>query len=953
MPAEPRTLVGIDLGTTHTVVAYARLTGRAGPPPIELFRVPQLIGRGEVAARDLFPSFLYAPLPEEPFEDRWGDAPWVTGELARDRGAEVPGRQIASPKSWLSHTRVDRRAPILPWGTDTEGLPRLSPVEASARLLRHIHAAWDAAHPELPLAEQQVILTVPASFDQAARELTLTAARDAGLRVRLLEEPQAAFYAYLTDRGFSELSALVQGEEPRVVLVCDVGGGTTDLTLVEIRRETDGAPGDQGADGAGASREPRFGLERVAVGSHLLLGGDNLDLALAHLIERRMSDESLDPQRFAQLVATCRAAKERLLSADAPEQVTVRLLGRGAALLSGGLSASLSREEVVSLLDDGFLPESTLDARPRRARGGLVAFGLPFEADPAITHHLAWFLSRHRGERALPSAVLYNGGLFRAARARERLTGLLERWSGAPVTALTESDPERAVARGAVAFGLALRGLGPKIGGGSPRGYYIGVAAGRGERRAVCVVPQGAEEGQEYRADSLPLRLLLGRAARFELHTSDSSAADLPGSVVTLDDERFTRLPRVASRFDEGVSGEIPVALVGELTPLGTLELACVEQLPAGAPAGAERRFALAFDLRGDDAEPPEQGAPSERGAQPRTSEPPRSIAAPPEASLLRAVDLIDRVYGKRRADVKPREVKDLVRELERTLGERRGWSVATNRRLYDALLVDPAARRRSADHERVFWLLAGFTLRPGVGYPGDNARAERLALLIGEALTFHTESRNWQALWVALRRVAAGLSEPAQLTIRDLIDPFLAPPDAKLRRPKKLKPTHPTEMLELASSLERLPAARRAELGAWVLERTWTDRDPRLWEALARIGARNPTYASAHHVVPTRTVERWFDHVLQERWEEVPSAAICAVSLARVTEDRTRDLSEAVREGVVRRLTKAAQGGMPIEVTRLDEWARALREFVPLSDADRAQFFGEELPEGLRLEAM
>jgi hypothetical protein len=285
--------------------------------------------------------------------------------------------------------------------------------------------------------------------------------------------------------------------------------------------------------------------------------------------------------------------------------------------------------------------------------------------------------------------------------------------------------------------------------------------------------------------------------------------------------------------------------------------------------------------------------------------------------------------------------VKGLIRELERLLGERGGWTTELARALFDTLAPNSRSRRRSAEHERVFWQLAGFCLRPGFGDPLDPARIRDLAPLFAERLAFPQEARSWQQLWIAWRRVAGGLDEALQTEIRDAIDPFLAPSEKKLKKPKNIKPEALDDMLELAASLERVPAARRSELGSWVLERTWTDRDPRLWAALGRIGARVPAYASVHHVVSPSIAERWLDHLLREKWDELPTAAQAAVRLARVTDDRARDISERTRRDVAARLTK--MGARP-------EWVRAVSEYVPVEQEERAAFFGEGLPVGLRL---
>ena len=880
-----RRAVGIDLGTTHTVVATSQL--RAGAP-IEIFRIAQLVAPGEIAERELLPSALYAPVEREQHPDHWGDAPFVIGEHARRRGQEVPGRAVLSSKSWLSHAGVDRTREILPWGS-ADDVPKLSPVGAATRLLRHVAAAWNAAHPSEPLAEQMVVLTLPASFDQAARQLTLEAARAAGLDVRVLEEPQAAFYDCMHRGGLS-------GAPAGLALVCDVGGGTTDLTLIRM--------GDE--------------LARVAVGRHLLLGGDNMDLALAHLAEARL--EKLDPQRFAALVLACRGAKERLLGPGPPEDAPVAVAGAGSALVGNTLSTRLTRSEVENVVLDGFFPRVGPDARPRRGRAGLGGFGLPYEHDPSIVAHVAEFLARHDAEA--PSALLLNGGVFRAPSIAERIREVLASWSDRdPPRLLDAGDPDLSVARGAVVYALAVAGHGARIGGGSPHGYYVGLRGGSG-KQALCVVPRGAKEGERHLAGARTLALSLGEPVRFELFSTDR-ATDAPGAVVQIDDDRFARLPPVATTFEaaaEESGREVAVQVEGELSAVGTLELACVE-----AQSPRARRWALAFDLR-------------ERKEAPASV---RGSIRPGDARLEQALDAIDRVFGKPREGVREREVKDLWRELERLLGERAGWSGALTRTLFDA--VGPAfkARRRSADHERVFWMLAGFCLRPGWGHPLDPQRIRILYPLFEQGLAFHEETRGWQQFWIAWRRIAGGLDEALQTRIRDRIDPFLAPADEPKKKPKGFRPQALDEMLELAAALERVPAERRAELGRWLLERTWTDRNPRLWAAIGRIGARAPAYASAHHVVATQTVERWLDHLLREKWAEVPSAARAAVRLARKTGDRARDISDALGEKVAAELERQGADA---------EWARAVREPIPLADADRAEFFGEELPSGLRL---
>lgn len=927
LESRQRFTIGIDLGTTHTVVAYAP----GGARSARIFDLPQLVTPADVQALPLLPSFLFAPPNAEQAVALFDDAPWVIGSYARRRGQELPSRVVASAKSWLCHGAVDRRAPILPWGTSEgeDAVPRISPVEASRRILAHVRAAWDARFPEAPLSEQAIVLTVPASFDEAARELTVEAAHAAGLSVRLLEEPQAAFYDFLGQVGAESLAQLtLEGRSEALVLVCDVGGGTTDLTLIRVRQDA-----TSGVE-----------LERVAVGRHLLLGGDNIDLALALRAEARLckdprsepgaaqpaTSERLPPGRFAELVLACRSAKERLLAVNAPESTPIRLAGSGSSLVGSTLATELTRSEVESVVLEGFLPNVDRDAQPQRGKAGLVAFGLPYESDPAITRHIASFFRRH-SERPGPDALLLNGGLFRAERAKERVLAIVNGWTGGKTTLLPHAEPDLAVARGAVLYGLSLEGHGPRIGGGSPYGYYVAVERS-GDRQALSVLPRGAREGERHVTRIPGLSLSVGRPVRFELFSRDDRE-DPPGTLVPLEPEQFLSLPRVTTSFGgdaRGGSKDVPVALEGELSAIGTVELACVELEPA--PEHAPRRFRLAFDLRAERAD-----SSSDFPRESRTIPPSSARAARfPEAEAL-----LDRVFGKGRSDVKPREIKDLLRDLERLLGERKTWTLSTNRAIFDQLIQSHASRRRSEDHERLFWMLAGYCVRPGFGDPGDAERVRELSRLFDALLFFPQQARNFQQFWIAWRRAAAGLDEGVQTHIRDTLDPFLAPAELKLKKPKSLRPLAPEEMLELASWLERVPAQRRAELGRWLLEKTWTSKDPRLWAALGRLGARVPAYASVHHVIPSPIAETWLDHLQRERWEELPSAARAAFDLARVTGDRARDIEERVRMEVAKRLERA---GAP------SEWVEGVRAFVAPAAEERRARFGEELPVGLRL---
>lgn len=936
--SEARYVVGIDLGTTHTVVAYAPIDARrtkTAPKPI-VFAIPQLTTVREVEALELLPSCLYAPLPGEVE----GDPTWVTGELARRRGAEVTGRFVASAKSWLSHPAVDRTAPILPWGVTEEDSPKLSPVEASTRLLAHIVREWDRRHPDAPLHSQDVVLTLPASFDDVARELTIRAAEGAGLKPTLLEEPTAAFYDAMRDvDAIREHVAVRSPEEERTVLVCDVGGGTTDLSLMAIAY----APKDKGG----------FSVRRVAVGRHILLGGDNMDLALAHIAEGRIAGagERLEPSELAQLVLSCRDAKERILGSRGPtvNDARVTLLGRGSKLVGGARGTTLTREEVESVVLQGFFP-ADVDLDAPRPRGAIVAFGLPYERDPAVTRHVRQFLARHASElpRGAPDVVLLNGGVFNAAPIVSALRKALETWAGRAPAMLPISDPDLAVACGAVRYGFARQGLGVRIESGASRGYYVRVDQGDREKRAVCILPRGAKEGMRYEAEGRTFDLLVGRSVRFDLYASDV-ARDAVGDIVTLEederkqrepaageevdheDDRFERLPPVVAHLPQASKEQsVRVRLGGELLTTGQLELAATEIAQPG------RRFRLEFQLR--------------EGARPTTL-PPASLAppslTPPLSTQVRAAPsrigeaekIVDKVFGKR-GEATPRETKDVLRDLEKTLGDRATWTMETCRLLADRLLSNTGARRRSPSHERAFWHLLGFCLRPGFGDPGDPGRIARAWPLFEGRLGFPNEAQGWQQFFIAWRRMAGGLTESMQAAIRDAIDPLVAPKEAGLKLPKRV-PEDGGEALVMLAALERAPVARRAQLGEWIVEKTWTNDDARLWTAIGRIGARVPVYASVHHVVPARNAEAWLERLLRLRWENVATAQHAAVQLARVTGDRARDVNERLRKEVDKRL---------VAMSAKESWIKAVREVAEVGEEERVAMLGEGLPLGLKL---
>ena len=918
-----RYLVGIDLGTTNTVVAYSE----AGADHIQLFDIEQLVGRGEIAARSLLPSVRYHAAPGELTAGDM-ELPWqaadiaglervVIGSFARDLGAHVPGRLVASAKSWLSHAYVDRLAPILPWGASEE-VGKVSPAAASASYLAHVRSAWDRRFPQAPLEHQDVVLTVPASFDEGARALTVEAARLARLRnVRLLEEPQAAFYDWLFRHRQTLKTELA---DTHLVLVCDVGGGTTDLTLIQVNME----------DG-----EPQ--LVRIGVGDHLMLGGDNMDLALAHLAEARLatSDTRLSAGRLAQLMQRCRAAKEQLLASDAPDRTSVTLLGTGAKLIGGARSVELTRDEVQRIIVDGFFPVVDSHDRPKRARGAIVEFGLPYASDAAITRHVAAFLSEHAhasrqalGSRAVderlptPDTLLLNGGVFRAEALANRLENTLSAWRGEPLRLLRNDNPDVAVARGAVAYALAREGHAPTIGGGSARSYFLVLEEGEQSGRAVCVLPRRTEEGHEVRLRDRTFALQLGQPVRFHLVSSTADTSHSAGDLIDLPREEFVRLPPIATVVESQGGNElreIPVQLSTSLTELGTLEMRCV------AAGDASQRWLLEFQLRGE--------------AQ-TTQVVSRSARHP---HFSQAIEKIDRVFGSRSQQVGPKEVKQLRSQLEQLLGDRERWDTPLLRDLFGALWARARRRRRSADHERLWLNLSGYCLRPGFGDPLDEWRVQQLWSLFESGIQYVNDAQVWGEWWTLWRRVAGGLEEQAQVRVLDSIAHDLqAAGKGQHQRPPGPKKQGYDDMVRLAASLERVPVERKIELGTGLIERLEKPAENlQSWWAVGRIGARQPFHGSAHSVVPAEIALSWLEPILSLDWKKIEPAAFAATQIARMTGDRWRDLPPEVRTGVVRKLQS---------VNAPPAWIALVREVVELDAADARLVFGESLPQGLKL---
>ncbi|MGR5108943.1 Hsp70 family protein [Vibrio jasicida] len=932
--ASPRFLVGIDLGTTNTVVAYCEITDNLEQSEVSLFDIDQLIGPGEVVRKPLLPSFRYHPavgqISPSDLTLPWENEPVsgdisnvIVGEWARELGAKVEGRQVSSAKSWLSHQAVDRSSDILPWA-GAQDVDKVSPVIASASYLNHIRQAWNYRHPSNKLEDQDVVVTVPASFDETARKLTLEAAELAGLKkIVLLEEPQAVCYDWYARH---QQTAADELKELPLILVCDVGGGTTDLSLIE----------------ASFSSQDELALDRIGVGEHLMLGGDNLDLALAHLAESRFNQsKKLTAASLTKLIQQTRKAKENLLSASAPEEVKITMLGSGSKLLGGTKSIGLSKQEVHQIALDGFFPLSDFSEVPDKRRSAVVEFGLPYVADPAVSKHVAEFLTQHQQvaraalgieddkQNAIPVGLLLNGGVFNSELVTERVTTLLSDWRGAPVTVLDNPHPDWSVALGAVAFGKARRGAQLKIGGGAARSYFLHLQEKNKMGKALCLLAKGTEEGHEIRLSGRRFSLTLGEPVRFNLLTSThdtltNNTAIQNGVMVDVDPDLFAPLPPYITTL-EGEGAElqanqkerVEVQLACQLTEVGTLKMECV------SAEDDSKRWELEFEVRNKQADDSEQ------------------VKLHPK--LNECKELIARLYSGNKKSAESKEIKTLAKDLEKKLGKRDEWDFTTLRQLFDTFAQGRKRRRRSEQHEKNWLRLAGFALRPGFGDPTDSWRIEQVWGLYQQNIQFKNH-QGWTDWWVFWRRIAGGLSQEQQETILADIAKYLHP--GAMKNPQSAKAAQDMgyeSMVRLSASLEHLEVEDKVLLATWFLSKAINHNqfEQAHWWAMGRLASRTPLYGSQHNVVPREQAEQWLPKLLEQNWQKEPMIAFAAVMICRKTGDRLFDISDDYREQV---LAKLKQSKVP------ESWVSLVEEVKELSESESKRIFGDALPSGLTL---
>jgi molecular chaperone DnaK (HSP70) len=922
-----RYLVGIDLGTTNSALAYVDAAEKTWR--VRDFAVPQLVAPGQVEGRAVLPSSHYEPAASEVAREMlrlpWNtEAPgYVVGAMASDFGAQSPGRMVVSAKSWLSHRGVDRTAPLLPWH-GAEDVERLSPVQVSGRYLAHLAGAWDAGHPEHPLAAQDAVLTVPASFDEVARELTVQAARLAGINsLTLVEEPQAAFYAWIDAQGEKWDRRVQPGQ---TILVCDVGGGTCDLTLIRAR------PAEGG----------KVMFHRVAVGEHLILGGDNLDLALAHHVETKIAggNPRLDPRRWGELIRQCRKIKEILLSENAPVEMTVHLAGGGSKLIGSGQQVVITRDEVVNVLVDGFMPRVELEAKPITRRSGFQEFGLPFAADAAITRYLAAFLRAHgeSGTAARPDWVLFNGGLFASPLFRRRLLEVLASWFGQPPGELHNDRLDLAVARGAAAYGMVRRGRGVRIRGGLAHSYYLGIESASAQPQAVCLVPAGVEEGQTVDLLGRTFELLIRQPAEFPLFSSATRTTDAPGAIIEADPEQLAPLPPIRTVLKSGrktAADTVPVHLHAKLTEIGTLDIWCSE---AGA---GDRQWKLAFDVRSA----MRPGTAAHGGAA-------ETQGVLDESAVSECRSILRSTFAKNAAG-KTDPPPGIIKRIEAALAmSRHDWPTTLLRELWQTLIELESGRRIGIEHEARWLSVTGFCLRPGFGLAVDDWRVAQTWRLF-PASVVHAKNESCRAeWWILWRRIAGGLSAGQQVT---LAEPLIADWRTWARRGGEARGRsaafqfgahESAETWRLLGSLELLRPSLKHELGQLVLDRLLTRKsatpliDAGLF-AVGRFGARVPVYGTLDAMLDAEIAEAWADRLMAATANE-ERLAFALVQLTRRTSDRYRDVNERARTATIDWLRDHHAAQHLIDL---------VSEGGSLAAAEQQSAFGESLPRGLRLE--
>lgn len=906
-----RYIIGIDLGTTNSCLCFVDTLDPG--LSLQTFPVPQMNQFRHIENPPTLPSFcclgVHHQLPWNKSQDI------AIGIFAREEGVKTPAKLIESAKSWLCHSAANRREKILPFESIVEA-EKMSPVEASANYLKHLKSAWNYAKAKSDAGnlfeEQDVILTVPASFDEAARALTVEAARLAGItQLTLLEEPQAAFYSWIAQHEKNWKGMFKSGD---VILVCDIGGGTTDFSLIEVNEK---------------NQELYF--ERMAVGDHLLLGGDNMDIALAKAVEDKLfqsRSHELTTTQWHQLRYQARKAKEILLN-EKEESGTYRVLlqGTGASIVANTISAEISRQEVKHLLIDGFFPQlSWENALQSCLRSGVKTMGLPYENEPAITKHLAHFLKTSAALVKAPDYILFNGGVMKPAAFQNAILSNLENWFPEKKPQLLDSiNLDLAVSKGAAYYGKVRRGLGVRIGGGSARGYYLGLdvvdESGKKMTKALTLLPRGSEEGDQYEPEQT-FMLRPNVPVSFTIHTSHVRLHDKSGDLLDIEDKELHALPAIHTilRFGKNTSNNqpIPVKLGISLTAIGTIDL----WLQAKT---TPHRWTLEFQLR------------TQEGKQ-QTSMETQKDETFDSSFLIPAKEAIAQTFSKNsKSDI-------LMEHLEELIGQpRKEWSPSLLRGLFEEALKQEPQKRNTVELESRWWNLIGFLLRPGFGYPLDDHRIKELwKIFLADSKSTRSLDVGIQQL-ICMRRIAGGFNRGQQAQIAaelwpQLIDKKTGKILLKGRGDLYLY----TERLRTAASLELVENKLKIKLGEAILSRQSRESPlPIEHWALGRLGSRHLFYGSLVNVIPKEVASAWIEKLILQK-SRTDKWLFAIEQIARKSDQREINLPI----NVINKIIEACK-----EEIEFDRIKKLLTDVTALTKNEQDKVFGENLPTGLVLQ--
>lgn len=918
-----RYLIGIDLGTTNSCVAY--IDTKENNSSVRTLKIPQLISEGCVEALATLPSFCYLASEHEWTKGAlalpWrSESDYFVGQFALNHGSKVPTHLVQSAKSWLCHSAADRRDKILPLD-NADPHVRISPVEATARYLRHIKDAWNASIAkgdiDSEFENQEIILTVPASFDELARRLTVEAAKMAGFsQMTLLEEPQAAFYSWISQHEDNWVPS------NSVILVCDVGGGTTDFSLIETHVEN------------GKST-----FRRMAVGNHLLLGGDNMDAAIAHYLETKLIDlgHELHSTQHLQLKHEARRAKEILLGAESnshKDSYRLTIQGSGSNVIRGTISLEVNREEIEHILLKGFFNQVEWEeALKLKKSSGLKTMGLPYENEPSIVKHLAHFLSQS-GTQAYgpkkPGFILFNGGAMKPVIFRQSIVNSLRNWfDDDSIAVLPTYSLDLAVARGAAYYAKARRGQGIKISGGLPRSYYLVLAAGdpHEQKKALTILTRGSEEGQSYEP-STTFQLIPNTPVSLQLCSSHVRLHDRSGDLVAIDPQEMHYLPPINTvlRFGKKQAGEshsdkIPVHFKILYTPIGTLEMQLKSQL-------SDHIWDLEFQIRSVSGQDQDFSNDKQRIDQTFAS-----------GYLQEAIDLIDQVFNRKK--IQPERLYDL---LEGALSiPRQEWSVSILRGLSDVILKAAIHRNLSSEHAKRWWNMVGFLLRPGFGYPLDDFRIKDLwkVILCDSKLALPIEQQT--QLWICYRRIAGGLNKGQQMQLANALLPMILSKNGNVIDLKRKGELYLySERLRAFASMELIETPLKIRVGNAILKRIDSGEAAaaEFW-ALGRLGARHLLYGSIINVVPKNICEEWVERLLKVKLLDQKCVVSLLINLGRKTDHSEVNLSKKCIDKI-------------LDVYGQSEHLKNLEEVLLkencLSEEEREEIFGETLPLALSL---